>query len=380
MTSIEDKIRSAATRNHELLGVLSVTDHGIPDLENQTKYIASLESQAKKNAAKLATLKGKHAVELREHENYRDSVVRRFVYKIGGKKDKFEARAAKEEREYFDVLQEEHKETEVKKNIESALAQARQASAELETVVQRHKTAQQELDSLYNDIFSGPTPQFPEEDEREQACTSAQVNYQEARMRAESQIQAIKMLEQAKQRMGNALKAMQDALSASRFDMFGGGTMADVMERNALSQAEVQLSQARMDTMNAQRMDPAIKDLPPVKISHGNLVGDVLFDNIFSDMDFHDKIKRSNAEVERCANVLKLEIQRARERHQSAEAAVKEWERHLKDARAALQMAREMAFERTLNGESGELPPAFERTLNGESGELPPAYSVQKVV
>ncbi|KAL7954563.1 hypothetical protein V8C34DRAFT_294038 [Trichoderma compactum] len=365
MASVEDKIRSAAARNHELLGVLSVTDHAIPDLKNQTSYIADLESQVKKNAAKLTILKSKHAVELREHENYRDSVVRRFVYKIGGKKDKFEARAAKEEREYFDVLQEEHRETEVKKNLESALAQARQAAAELEAVVERHKTAQQELDSLYNDIFSGPTPQFSEEDEREQACTSAQANYQEARMRAESQFQAIKMLEQAKQRMANALKAMQDALSASRLDMFGGGTMADVMERNALSQAEVQLSQARMDMMNAQRMDPAIKELPAVKISHGSLVGDVLFDNIFSDMDFHNKIKRSNAEVDRCAQVLKQEIQGVQQRHQGAEAEVKEWERHLKDARAALQTAREMAFE---------------RTLNGSGGELPPAYSAQKVV
>ncbi|UKZ82876.1 hypothetical protein TrVFT333_010676 [Trichoderma virens FT-333] len=263
MTSIEDKIRSAATRNHELLGVLSMTDYAIPGFENQKMYIADLENQAKKNAAKLASLKSKHLVELREHEQYRDSIVRRFMYKIGGKKDKFEARAAKEEREYFDVLQEEHRETEVKKNLESALAQARQASAELEAVVERHKTAQRELNSLYNDIFSGPTPQFPEEDEREQAFTSAQVNYHEARMRAESQIHAIGMLEQARQRMVNALHAMQDALSASRLDMFGGGTMADVMERNALSQAEVHISQARMDMMNAQRMDGAIKDLPP---------------------------------------------------------------------------------------------------------------------
>ncbi|KAL7916701.1 hypothetical protein GGI35DRAFT_48416 [Trichoderma velutinum] len=366
MTSVEDKIRSAATRNHELLGILSVTDHAIPDLENQKKYIADLESQAKKNAAKLKSLKSKHEVELREHEQYRDSTVRRFMYKIGGKKDKFEARAAKEEREYFDVLQEQHRETEAKKNLESALAEARQASAELEAVVERHNTAQRELDSLYNDIFSGPTPQFPEEDEREQACTSAQVNYQEARMRAESQIHAIRMLEQASQRMGNALRAMQDALSASRLDMFGGGTMADVMERNALSQAEVQISQARMDIMNAQRMDSTIKDLPPVKISHGNLVGDVLFDNIFSDMDFHDKIKRSNAEVERCAKALKQEIQGAQQRHQGTESEMRDKERQLKDMRAALQAAREMAFERTLNGGSG--------------GELPPAYSIQPVV
>ncbi|UKZ82877.1 hypothetical protein TrVFT333_010677 [Trichoderma virens FT-333] len=77
-------------------------------------------------------------------------------------------------------------------------------------------------------------------------------------------------------------------------------------------------------------------------------------------MDFHEKIKRSNLEVERCAQALKQEIQGAQHRHEGMEGELRDKERQLKDTRTALQAVREMAFERTLNGSSGELelPPA----------------------
>lgn len=102
--SLETKIQSASARNAELLHILHETDSAVPDLEGQKRYIVDLERQAADAAHRLEQLGSRRKRELKEHESYRDSVMKRFAYKIGGKMEKFEARAAKEEREYFDVL------------------------------------------------------------------------------------------------------------------------------------------------------------------------------------------------------------------------------------------------------------------------------------
>lgn len=68
----------------------------------------------------IRTLETNRDKEFKEHEKYRDSVMKRFAYKIGRKTEKFGAKASKEEREYFDALHEEHKTKEMRKTLISA--------------------------------------------------------------------------------------------------------------------------------------------------------------------------------------------------------------------------------------------------------------------
>ena len=103
MTSIQATIQNAAPRNQELLTILSQTDYAPPSLEHQKAYIADLEKDLKEIASRLATLQRQREKELKEHEKYRDSVMKRFAYKVARKKEKFEARASKEEQDYLEV-------------------------------------------------------------------------------------------------------------------------------------------------------------------------------------------------------------------------------------------------------------------------------------
>ena len=82
---------------------------------------------------------------------------------------------------------------------------------------------------------------------------------------------------------------MNQALDASRFDFMGGGTFADMMERDALSQASVGISEALRHMDEARRLQPAITLLREIHIDMGHFVSDVMFDNIFSDMAQHDR-------------------------------------------------------------------------------------------
>ncbi|KAH0429078.1 hypothetical protein CcaCcLH18_08705 [Colletotrichum camelliae] len=342
---LESKIRQAAVKNRELLSTLSSTDHAVPDLTQQRRLIADLDAQLAASDKHVKELDTRRRKELKDHEKYRDSVMRRFVHKAVGKRDKFDERAAREEREYFDVLQEEHREKEINKNLRTQLDEATRARAPLEVAAQTHEEAQRELDSLYEAIFAGPTSGYPEEDAKEQEASRAMRAYQDTRSKAEAEQHAIKLLMDAMKRMGDALRNMDDALSHSRMDMFGGGTMTDMMERSALQRAESATQEARMLVMQAQRMTPYIGDLPPFNINHGNLMGDVLFDNIFTDMAFHDEIKKSRMSVERCTQALSRFLHETRDRHERLMRDGRERERRLDETREALQKERERLFE-----------------------------------
>lgn len=370
--SLEDKIKNTSDRNAELLNILHQTDSSIPDLEAQKGHVADLEKQVAQAAERLKQIGYRRKQELREHEKYRDSVLRRFAFKIGGKVDKFEARAAKEEREYFDVLQEEHQADVMKKNLDEMLADARTVRAELEVRAATHVEAQRDLDSLYESIFTGPSPGFPEEDERERETSGALQVYQEARSRAEAEGKVVGILTQAQTRLNGALMSMEDALHASRRDMYGGGTFSDMMERNALNKAENLVRQAKMLVAQAQRVSPMVRPLPAVNIAQGNLLGDVFFDNIFSDMAFHEKIQQSNLEVRHCAQSLNIDLMSATQRHMELlrEADLKN--EVVRQARVRLQRAREAAFQR-VSGRAASSSPAA--AVDVPPPEGPPPYT-----
>lgn len=374
MSSLEAKIKDTSERNAELLNILHQTDSSIPDLEAQKRHVADLEKQAAQAAERLKQIGYRRKQELREHENYRDSVLRRFAFKIGGKADKFEARAAKEEREYFDVLQEEHQADVMKKNLDEMLADARTVRGELEVRAATHAEAQRDLDSLYESIFTGPSPGFPEEDERERETSGARQVYQEARSRAEAEGQVVNILTQAQTRLNGALMSMEDALHASRRDMYGGGTFSDMMERNALNKAENLIRQARMLVAQAQRLSPFVRPLPPVKIEQGNLLGDVFFDNIFSDMAFHEKIQQSNLEVRNCAQSLNIDLMSATQRHMELLREADQKNEVVRQARVRLQRAREEAFQRVSGRVASSSPAAAAAGIPPPEGP-PPSYT-----
>lgn len=355
------KIQEASARNTELFHILHETESAVPDLDAQKRYIDDLEQQFAEATKKLKVLTDKRKRELKEHESYRDSVMKRFAYKISGKTDKFEARAAKEEREYFDALQEEHQVDVSKANLHAMLQEAKEVRADLEARVATHDQAQTDLDNLYDSIFNGPSPGFREEDEREAAKDAAVRAYHEARSQAESEGQVVSIMFKAQKQLNAALMSMDDALHASRADMFGGGTFADMMERNALSNAEMHVNQARELVGQARRISPHVHDLPPVTIKQGNLLGDVFFDNVFSDMAFHEKIHQSNLEVNKCAQALSTDLSAAQLRHSQSSRETDRKGAAVQEARLQLQKAREAAFEsisaHALSSSSVAVPP-----------------------
>jgi len=211
MDSIETRVKNAAARQRHLLDVLVETDSAPPALNQQKRYVADLENEMVQMSSRIKTLEIKRKKELKDHERYQNSVMKRFAYKVTGKGEKFVAKAEKEEKEYFDAIHEEHVAKQMCESLIQTLAVARVQQAELESVAARHARTQQELDELYDSIFQGPSPGFPEEDEMENRRDEAFHAYNDLRSHVESADQVVKILRAAQLKMRNASLQLADA-------------------------------------------------------------------------------------------------------------------------------------------------------------------------
>jgi len=367
MSDTHARILSAASYNAQLLQGLTETDSAASQLAQQSAYIADLDSQITTTSERLHELKLKTTRELSDHEKYRDSTFRRFAHKASGRKDRFSEKAAKEEKEYFDAIQAQKSADDELSYLKQLKAEADLQKSHFEAAAQRHQSLQAELDALYNSIFAGPTPEFPGEDQKEYNCTTISQQAQRLNHHLSREQHILFLLGQASSKLSEARNALDGAYGTSKYDMFGGGTMVSMQKRNYLERAESSIQQVRMLQSQYQQVAPELPNLGTLSIEIGSIWGDVVFDNIFSDMEMHDKIKVSIGQVDR-AGAKCGKIIRGREQILGRlEGDVKKAHEELRRARIELQNVREEAFR----GISGGTPVGMV-----PGAEAPPAYAV----
>lgn len=350
MSSIQTKIQQAAHQNEQLLRGLEETDSAPSQLRQQNAYITDLSSQITNTTKRVNDLKRKTAIELKDHEKYRDSNFRRFAHKASGKKERFAEKAAKEEKEYFDAIQSQKSAEDELAYVKQLLAEAELQRSKYDASAQRHQALQAELDALYNSLFAGPTPKFPDEDAKEQACGIAHQAVQNATQRLSREHHILFLLGQTVTKLSEARNALDGAYSMSQYDMFGGGTMASMQKRNYLERAESSIQQVRMLQSQIQQVAPEIPDLGRLDIAMGSIWSDVVFDNIFTDMQMHDQIKDSMAKVDGAGNRCSDVIRQREEGEVRVKGEVKAAQEGLQSARLHLQKTREDAFRSVLGG------------------------------
>lgn len=367
MSQLSQQLHEAAGKNRELLTTLSQTDYAPPALRQNEAYIGDLRKQIAQTDQEIAKFHNITEKERKEHTKIRDSVARKYMHKLGGSKgeEKFKSKQEKEEREFMEAWQREREAQERREALGKALESAEQEKKSQEADKSRHDQAQQELDQMYNSIFSGPTPDVPGEDEREHAVYQAREWYNQCETQMRHEKQAMEALDRAQRQLGAARRDMDDALSASNVDRFGGGALFDMMERDALSRGQVKLSECLRAMDDARRSQPAIPDLSEVNIDNGHFMSDVLFDNIFTDMAQHDRIRNSTAQMDRALHHLGSIVGEQNGRLQHAQEQHWQASKQLEDARVELQRIRSQAFEQA-EGSGG---------AGYEQSGAPPAYS-----
>lgn len=380
MTSIQSKIQEAAEKNNSLLQGLQETDGAPAQLKQQNEYIKDLDHQIASTDQRVKSSRRKAHDELQDHEKYRDSTVRRFAHKISGRKEQFAEKAAKEEKEYFDAIQ-------AQKTAEDELAYVKQLRAEAEIgkvqMVQRaerHSALQAELDALYDSIFAGYTPEFPDEDRKEEACNIAFQQIQDLNQKLERARHVLFLLGQVAHKLSEARNRLDDAYGMSQYDMFGGGTFASMQKRNYIEQADSSIQQVRMLQQQVKQAAPDIPHLGDMNIRMNSIWSDVIFDNIFTDMEMHDEIKKCIAQVDHAGKTCGQIVRQRENVERNIQQDVQRMQQTMRQARVELQQAREDAFRRVLGGEQtgvglGSPPPGETASTDAPPPYAPPAYS-----
>lgn len=349
--TVQERIALAAPEHTSLLKTLSETDYAPSALSQSSSYIRTLDAQLAEKRAIASQLDAQRKSEQASHEKYRDSTMRRLAFKLSGKKGEFADRAARGEREYFDAVQGHFVATRCVEEVQAELAEARETRGTIEAAAERRRVAQERLDRLHEEIFEGPTPGFPEEDEVELEVAEARAAYDEVQGRLATETQVLRVVERAGQVMLRALQAMGEAEGASRADVWGlGGSFADLAERSALARAEQSVEQVEMLMQRARGMSREVGSLGPMRIAAGQFMGDVLFDNVFSDLAFHRVIQESAMQVSRAAGRLREEEGKAGERVGRVKVDADAAARRLRGGRERLHEVRQGVFERVAGG------------------------------
>ncbi|OQO07236.1 hypothetical protein B0A48_07806 [Cryoendolithus antarcticus] len=363
--SFATRLQSAAARNRELLSIIAQNDHAPSALPQNAAYITDLDAQLKKTDVELKKLHAITEDERKDHVEYRDSTFKRYAHKIGGKKgqEKFTSKQEKEEREFLEAWQKEREAIARREEIARALDIAQVDKQTLGQAALQYQNAQTELDQMYAQLFNGPTPEVPGEDQMEQTVQHLVQYLDQCQQRFNTEKSAGEALRGVEKLIAAANKNMREALSMSRMDMMGGGTFIDMMERDALSRAGVAISEAIVHMNAARQLQPAIQPLDNVNIDMGHAMSDMFFDNIFTDMAQHERIQGSAMQLQRADDQLKEQIRLQLVRAGGARDQLAQAKQDTENVREELQRIRAETFEtygqNMYQGQSADAPPPY---------------------
>lgn len=365
MTNIHLRLNAAASQNARLLKTLSETGYAVAAYQQNQNYIGTLKKQIAKQEKGLKEINRITEKEYADHKKYRDSHMKRLAYKFGGKQDAFDERATKEEKEWLDAVASQIAAKNALEKLNFELNEATKQGAGLMDIAKIHNQTALELDALYNSIFKGPTPSMPVEDEKENEVVSASRDHDILQLMLANENQARQILGEAELFLQRALNDVQNAKSNSTLDAWGvGGTWVQMSEQSSLSMCQQNVSQTEMLISQAIHLQPAIQPLGSMQVAQMNFMSDILFDNIFSDLDMRNRIISSMAQIQQAHSRLKQQIELQDERIKGVKAEVEQAKLKLVRRRGELQAIRREAFER-LATDDGEFeapdgpPPSY---------------------
>ncbi|CAA7262016.1 unnamed protein product [Cyclocybe aegerita] len=157
--------------------------------KHQAEYVKDLEGQLAAGKKRVAALAEKTKKERKEHEDLRDSTARRLAAKLTGRREKWEEKESKEEREYEG------------KNVVIDLT-------EKETL---YESAKAEPQVLHSRIFDGPTQGIPEDDRLGYDLDAAFKRCDELQARLNAESRAAELLARAARCMQSCSDNVQEA-------------------------------------------------------------------------------------------------------------------------------------------------------------------------
>jgi predicted nucleic acid-binding Zn-ribbon protein len=198
--------------------------------------------------------------------------------------------------------------------------------------MQSYLDLQKQLDDIYDDIFSGPTPEFPEEDAKEKQSNNALSAYVTTKTAFELHQKALGLLEQATATMTAGLQQVDKALQSG-----------DMNHLRALNKGRELVQQSKMTVDQLVQLGADVIELPPEANPRTMEVTSNLGD-VWGKVD----ITGGRQEVARCTAALNNCLSQAKERKYYLSKELKRKGEEMDEARTELQKVRKGIFEEVM--------------------------------
>ncbi|KAF9270808.1 hypothetical protein L218DRAFT_952878 [Marasmius fiardii PR-910] len=333
-------------RHTELIQAFSDVEHASEALTAQYSKVADLQTQAEEAKSKFERASERVKKEKKQAEGserpFKLSFLRRSnTLKGKGKQKDTETGMPTQSLAYRDAVEEENRERERQNELEYALAEAQMERAALEEKVKECNALNVKLDALYDLIFNGPTPGYPEEDQLEQQVFAAKAVLERVQANFKTEKQAYEYVYRAEKMMRECKSKTKDALQCAATYMFASGRSLQEKEAACIQSANAFALQAVSILQNARQISPEIRPIENLIILHEfperaeSDGGDV----------FYGKLKSASSEVSRAHVQLSHERAIYAGRAAAAKSVVEGAEQTLAKYKEELRVLRKRIFE-----------------------------------
>jgi hypothetical protein len=354
-------IEEAAPQNTKLLNDIQSTEGAVNALQNNELSLdyAKEELRGQDKTVSKATYTSRD--EFSKYTHRKHSKTTRWYYILTRMKQNYESKLKEAEQSYHNALAVQSQAEKRQQELQQDIRAIEEENSKLEKLAEKHVEAHKAIDKLYAAIFTGPTPGFPDEDEREQTFKVAEAEHKATSQTLQAMTKASKNTQSIKTSIENA----QDEIKSAEHEIDSAFFVADYtqifVKRAArfvgrAMQLQEQAVEALPEPLDRSlvkvqdnlktRLDAASRHitaaLQAVYPSRG-----VLYDLI---QDASDELKHSmDAQTEMARLTRQYEV--------TAKESVRISSRAMEDARQALQEIRQGAFEITVG--FGAAAPAY---------------------
>ncbi|CAF0789871.1 unnamed protein product [Adineta ricciae] len=285
--ALEQAIKRESERFQALFNRLSDTQWSDTGIVEAKTYLADCQNYARITQDKITEF---NTAAEREHKRLlaiKGHGLRHVWYKVQGK---LEERLGEQEKvwlkEFEKCKQEEEHLIELKKEIHSAAKYLHECQITHDEFVKTKRM----LDEMLEHFFSGETPSYPDEDFMEQNLKKQQEQLTSLQTQHRLLTNVFQLLHSAHQSIIIARHALHDAIKMNTFDLAAKSSFADMAANSNLARARNATIRAQDLIDEAKRVSPNIRHIADLRIRQDNLVFNLMFDNIWTDLNMRFRI------------------------------------------------------------------------------------------
>ncbi|KAI8586459.1 hypothetical protein BDZ88DRAFT_454941 [Geranomyces variabilis] len=284
VSTLEDRIAVLRPEHDRLLATLSETSHAASSVSSHLSTIQDLRTQlASANShlqAVTATRRKKESIQQSQNG------IRRLAFRVVGKDTKHDAKAEQERLDFEDVTNREAAAKLHRDSLLSTLQAAEQTKTDLQSVAQLHDATALALDTMYDTLFSGPTPSEPSEDLAESSLSDALSHLHRLTAHYEAESAAVWILQYAIMDARNALRSMEQAVGVSAWDVYAplSGFVSNGSERALLREAREAVARIHGFFLQAAQKSGAVVLPPEMRLPQGHLLAEGVHNTFSGDI------------------------------------------------------------------------------------------------